>query len=76
MKKFDKNVRNLMLGMYDSPLEQKQPVLTIDFLKNNIAVFGSPKSGKTTFIKNLLVRLHEKVNPKVLGECIYILDFG
>lgn len=76
MKKLDKNIRNLMLGMYDSPLEQKQPVLTIDFLKNNIAVFGSPKSGKTTFIKNLLVRLHEKVNPKVLGECIYILDFG
>lgn len=76
MQKFDENARNLMLGIYDAPLEQKQPVLEVDLMKNNIAVFGSPKSGKTTFIKNLLIRLHEKVKPQILGECVYILDFG
>lgn len=69
-------IRKLTLGVYDSPQEQKQPMYTADLIRTNIAVFGGPMSGKTNFIKNLLVRLHEKLCPELIEEEIYILDFG
>lgn len=69
-------VRMLQVGIYDAPLDQLQPDLTIDLLSANVAVFGSKQSGKTTFIKNILVRLHEIIEPKELAEEIYILDLN
>lgn len=65
----------LAMGIYDSPLSQEQPVFYIDNCLSNIAVFGGPMSGKTTFIKTLLVRLHENMN-QIPKENIYIIDFG
>ncbi len=69
-------VRRLKVGIYDAPLDQLQPDLTIDLLSSNVAVFGSKQSGKTTFIKNILVRLHEIMKPQELAEEIYILDMN
>ena len=69
-------VRMLQVGIYDAPLDQLQPDLTIDLLSANVAVFGSKQSGKTTFIKNILVRLHEIIDPQELAEEIYILDLN
>lgn len=65
----------LAIGQYDAPLIQKQPIFYLDPYRSNIAVFGAPMSGKTTFIKTLLVRLHENME-QVPGESIYMIDFG
>ena len=64
----------LNMGIYDAPEEQKQPPFKVYPLKANIAVFGGPMTGKTTFIKTLLVRLHEGRGQE--QEEIYIVDFG
>lgn len=64
------------MGVYDapeSPKKEKQPFFEINPLLTNIAIFGSPMSGKTMFIKTLLVRIHACSN---LKEEIYIVDFG
>ena len=62
------------MGVYDAPEKQKQPLFEMYPLKTNVAVFGGPMTGKTTFVKTLLVRLHEKRGPD--EEEIYIVDFG
>ena len=63
------------VGLYDDPLDQKQPVFYLDFYHCNIAVYGVAMSGKTTFIKTLLFRLHDNRHPHP-EENIYILDFS
>ena len=73
--KDDNIVRMLAMGQYDAPQKQMQPIFRLDPYRSNIAVFGAPMSGKTTFIKTLLVRLHENMD-QVPGENIYIIDFG
>lgn len=65
----------LAMGQYDAPLNQEQPVFYLDPFISNIAVFGSPMSGKTTFVKTLLVRLHENTEKRP-EENIYVIDFG
>lgn len=65
----------LAMGQYDAPQKQKQPIFYLDPYKSHIAVFGTPMSGKTTFVKTLLVRLHENADQKP-RENIYIIDFG
>lgn len=66
---------NLAMGIYDDLESQTQPVLYIDPIRTNIILFGGHMSGKTTFIKTLLVRLHENVS-QMPPRDIYILDFG
>ncbi len=65
----------IAMGIYDAPLIQKQPPFYYYPLKTNLAVFGSPMSGKTTFIKSYLVRIHEN-REYASQENIYIIDFG
>lgn len=69
-------MKELELGICDNPQKQSQPILKVDLLKNNIVIFGGPMSGKTTFIKNILVRVQEAVNPEKEEENTYIIDFG
>ena len=63
------------MGQYDAPQIQKQPILRLDLHRSNIAVLGAPMSGKTTFIKTLLVRLHENMD-QCPAEHVYLIDFG
>ncbi|MEE0954242.1 MAG: cell division protein FtsK [Eubacterium sp.] len=65
----------LAMGLYDAPQIQQQPVLYLDPLKANIAVFGGPMTGKTTFIETYLVRINEKKEFSD-RENTYIIDFG
>lgn len=65
----------IAMGVYDAPQKQEQPIFYMDTYKSNIAVFGGPMTGKTTFLRTLLVRLHEQVD-SVPEENIYIIDFG
>ena len=65
---------NLEMGVIDAPEKQAQPPFCLEPLKANIAVFGAPMSGKTTFVKTFMVQLHRMV--KAGKEEIYIIDFG
>ena len=65
----------LAMGIYDDLDNQTQPLLCVDAAANNIIVFGGHQSGKTTFLKTLLVRLHENLDTEREHD-IYILDFG
>ena len=49
----NENVRELQGGLYDAPLEQRQPILKINLLNDNVAVFGAKQSGKTSFVQNI-----------------------
>lgn len=62
------------LGVFDIPIVQMQPPFVVDLLDANTVVFGSPMSGKSTFIKTLVNMLHKKYTEKT--EQIFILDFG
>lgn len=65
----------LAMGVYDDLDHQTQPLLYLDAASNNMIVFGGHMSGKTTFLKTLLVRLHETLDPERERD-VYILDFG
>ena len=65
----------IAMGIYDDLDNQTQPLLYIDPAANNVIVFGGHQSGKTTFLKTMLVRLHENLDPDRERD-IYILDFG
>ncbi len=65
----------LAMGLYDDLDKQTQPLLEIDVTANNLIVFGGHRSGKTTVIKTVLVRLHENLTTE-LERDIYVLDFG
>ena len=65
----------LEMGIYDDLDTQTQPLLNIDILANNVFVVGGHMSGKTTFLKTLLVRMHENFQSGDAEE-IYVIDFG
>ena len=65
----------IAMGVYDAPQQQEQPIFCLELLKNNVAVFGGPMTGKTTFVKTLLFRLNQDPNMKP-EENTYIIDFG
>ncbi|WP_294581240.1 FtsK/SpoIIIE domain-containing protein [uncultured Thomasclavelia sp.] len=65
---------NLAIGLYDDPDNQIQDIYSFDLYTSNLAIFGHTMSGKTTLLKTLLIRMHQKI----IGdeEEIYILDFS
>ncbi|MBR6102529.1 MAG: hypothetical protein IKP95_08885 [Ruminococcus sp.] len=65
----------LAIGIYDNLDDQTQPILNVSAEADNMILFGGHSSGKTTFIKTLLVRLHENMDSSRERD-IYILDFG
>ena len=68
-------MRELAIGLYDDLDDQTQPVLTVCPERENIFLIGGHSSGKTTFIKTLLVRLHESLDTD-REQDIFILDLG
>ncbi len=63
------------MGQYDAPLKQEQPIFYLNPYSDNIAVYGGPQTGKTTFVKTMLLRLSEQYNERPYNH-IYIMDFG
>ena len=63
------------IGIYDDLDNQIQPLLYVEPAANNMIVFGGHMSGKTTFIKTLLIRMHENIDME-REQDVYILDFG
>ncbi len=68
-------MKPLEMGIYDDLDTQTQPLLNVDTLKDNIIVFGGHMTGKTTFLKTLILRMHHNFQWGD-NEEIYIIDFG
>lgn len=68
-------MKALEMGIYDDLDTQTQPLLNVDIFTSNVFVVGGHMSGKTTFLKTLLVRMHQNLE---LGDTeeIYVIDFG
>ena len=57
------------------PQAQKQEAIAIDLTKDgNILLYGSPGTGKTTFLQTVAMDLARKQSPENLT--MYLLDFG
>ena len=66
---------SVLLGMADIPQAQKQEAVSINLSKDgHILLYGSPGTGKTTFLQTAGMDLARKFSPKALT--IYLMDFG
>lgn len=64
-----------IVGLVDNPAAQDQYPLIINLGRDgHLAVYGSPGSGKTTFVQTILTSLVAMHSPEDMN--IYILDFG
>lgn len=62
-----------MLGLVDDPKHQRQYELSHDFWKQgNLAVYGMPQSGKTTFLQTMIVSLCNRYTPEEVQ--LYLID--
>ena len=65
----------LLIGMADIPQAQKQEPVSINLSKDgNILLYGSPGTGKTTFLQSAAMDLARKYSPK--DVTLYLMDFG
>jgi len=62
------------VGLVDYPSQARQFPLIVDLSADHVVVFGTSGSGKTTFLRTLIMGLAAKHAPNELS--IYILDFG
>lgn len=66
---------SVLIGVADIPQAQKQETVTFDLSKDgNILLYGSPGTGKTTFLQTAAMDLARKQSPENLT--MYLLDFG
>ena len=66
---------SVLLGMADIPQDQKQEAVSINLSKDgHILLYGSPGTGKTTFLQTAGMDLARKFSPKALT--MYLMDFG
>ena len=64
-----------VVGQYDDPRNQEQPVLCVDLAKDgHLAVCGSAVSGKSTFLQTLVYSFLTEYTPDQLQ--MYLLDFS
>ncbi len=64
------------VGIIDKPFEQRQDLLTVDLsgAAGNVAIVGSPQSGKSTLLRSLIMSLALTHTPQEVQ--FYCLDFG
>ena len=66
---------SFLLGMADIPQAQKQEAVSINLSKDgHVLLYGSPGTGKTTFLQSVAMDLARKHSPKALT--MYLMDFG
>ena len=66
---------SFLLGMADIPQAQKQEAVSINLSKDgHVLLYGSPGTGKTTFLQTAGMDLARKHSPKALT--MYLMDFG
>ncbi|OBI50094.1 type VII secretion protein EccC [Mycobacterium kyorinense] len=64
------------IGIVDRPFEQRRTPLTVELsgAAGNVAVIGSPQSGKSTVLRTLITALAATHDPSMVQ--FYCLDFG
>ncbi|MBZ2069303.1 type VII secretion protein EssC [Streptococcus sanguinis] len=66
---------SVLLGMADIPQAQKQEPVSVNLSKDgHILLYGSPGTGKTTFLQSAAMDLARKHSPQDLT--LYLMDFG
>ncbi|KXT83688.1 FtsK/SpoIIIE family protein, putative secretion system component EssC/YukA [Streptococcus sp. DD11] len=66
---------SVLLGMADIPQAQKQEAVSVSLSKDgHILLYGSPGTGKTTFLQSAAMDLARKFSPK--DVTLYLMDFG
>ena len=66
---------SVLLGMADIPQAQKQEPVSVNLSKDgHILLYGSPGTGKTTFLQSAAMDLACKFSPKDIT--LYLMDFG
>ena len=66
---------SVLLGMADIPQAQKQEAVSINLAKDgHVLLYGSPGTGKTTFLQSAGMDLARKFSAKDLT--MYLMDFG
>ena len=66
---------SVLLGMADIPQAQKQEPVSVNLSKDgHILLYGSPGTGKTTFLQSAAMDLARKFSPKDIT--LYLMDFG
>lgn len=61
-------------GLIDNPANAEQIPLDVDFKRGSVILFGASGSGKTTFIRTVILGLAATHRPDDLN--VYVLDFG
>lgn len=65
----------VIIGQFDDPANQQQPVFTVDFAEaGNIAVYGTPMSGKSTLMQTLVYSCISNYSADEIN--IYSIDFS
>ncbi len=64
------------IGIVDKPYEQQQDLLTVDLsgAAGNVAIVGSPQSGKSTLLRSLITSMALTHSPEEVQ--FFCLDFG
>ncbi len=66
---------SVALGLYDDPLNQHQDVFVYNpLVDGNLAVYGGPQSGKSTFLQTLIYGLTMRYSPAELA--IYAVEYS
>ena len=66
---------SVLLGIADIPQAQKQEPVSVNLSKDgHILLYGSPGTGKTTFLQSAAMDLARKFSPK--DVTLYLMDFG
>ena len=65
-------VPSLVLGFYDAPDQRERRVLALDW--DHFALFGRPRSGRTTLLRTLILSLAATHTPQAVQ--IYVVDCG
>lgn len=68
------NPFSVVIGLVDSPFEQRRDLLVAKMAAGNAAIVGAPQSGKSTALQTLMLALAEAHGPAEIS--LYVLDFG
>lgn len=69
------NFMSIPIGLFDIPKEQRQGILSIDFIKDgHYGIYGAPSTGKTNLIKTIIASLGLLYSPDEVN--IYGIDCG